>query len=53
LRKSFADAGLADFAVTPIPRGTSDVASRMYVQASSSLYCAFCSIVNRAVGDVR
>src|SRR5215210_4462680 len=53
LRKSFADAGLAAFAVMPIPRGISGSASLMYVQSRIVCNWGLFAIVKRAVGEVR
>jgi len=52
-RKSFAEAGLAPFFVTPMPRETIGVASVEYVQSRICEYCELLLIVKRAVGEVR
>ena len=48
-----AEAGLAAFFVTPMPRVMIGVASVEYVQSRIWEYCEFDLIVKRAVGDVR
>ena len=52
-RNSFAEAGLAAFAVTAMPRGMIASPSLTYVQSRMFWYCELLAIVKRAVGDVR